>query len=265
MGAIDEKYDSTLSRPLLDEEEGSDAPLSRSSRASLRISSFYRPYVFGSLQILLIAIYTVIFFYIKPTSSQNQTNSAQLSGFPPAQETLKYQPQVFLKHGNLVSPYAKPPSPTTSRAWAELMHGGNMRISQSEMDMYNATSVRLADGSGYLAKMGFYHELHCLFKMKTWLYPEHFYPNASSEWREEERDHLEHCIEWVRTAAICRGDTTLTLFEWVDGELETKYPIPHMCVNGEELLGWSRERIVDIDQEGALEGPDGKPSAFGHG
>ncbi|KAG9238954.1 hypothetical protein BJ875DRAFT_449515 [Amylocarpus encephaloides] len=146
-----------------------------------------------------------------------------------------------------------------------MLEGGNMRITQSEMSLFNSSSVRMADGSGdHLAKMGFYHELHCLYKLKTHLYPSHYYPNATPAFMEEELEHLEHCIEWIRTAAVCRGDTTLTLFEWAgkDGEerLETKYPVPHMCYREDELLGWSRreKRMVDINVPGILEGPDGQ-------
>jgi hypothetical protein len=139
-----------------------------------------------------------------------------------------------------------------------------MRVTPAEMSHYQSTSVRLADNSGdSLAKMAFYHELHCLYKLKTHLYPEHYYRNASKKYMNEEREHLEHCIEWIRTAAICRGDTTLTLFEWAGEEghktLETKYPIPHMCYVEQDLLSWSRNegRTVDIDEEGILVGPSG--------
>jgi len=82
----------------------------------------------------------------------------------------------------------------------------------------------------------------------------------------EEKEHLEHCIEWIRTAVICRGDTTLTLFEWTgekgNERLETKYPIPHMCFNEDELLGWTEKEgmKVDIDAPGALVGPEGEGS-----
>lgn len=137
-----------------------------------------------------------------------------------------------------------------------------MRIHSSELPP-NTTSVPLADNSGdSLAKMAFYHELHCLFTLKTHLYPSHYYPNASASFFEEETEHLEHCIEWIRVAAICRGDTTLTLFEWEDERLVTKYPVPHVCVDEEALLGWTREngRMVDIDEEGVLVAPGGEGS-----
>jgi Mycotoxin biosynthesis protein UstYa len=174
------------------------------------------------------------------------------------------KPKLFEKNGHFLSPFSRPPSVATDAAWARLLEGGNMRVSQSELAHYpNATSVRVlhapsdAGEPQYLAKMGFYHDLHCLHKLKRWLYPETYYINASNALMEKEREHLEHCIEWIRTAALCRGDTTLTLFEWVEGQLETKYPIPHQCVDDNALLGWSRRegRMVNIDIDGMIEGP----------
>jgi hypothetical protein len=80
-----------------------------------------------------------------------------------------------------------PPSAATDLAWKRLLTGGNMRISAAELQPYNTTSVPLADGSGYLAKMGFYHELHCLHKIKRWLYPQYYYSHATDTEIQEER------------------------------------------------------------------------------
>jgi hypothetical protein len=220
-------------------------------------------YIFQSI---LILIYTTTFSVLYSYSTSSQLSPKD--GFAPAMSSLFRKPRTFAKHGNHVSPYAQPPSPTTSLAWSNLLAGGNMRVTPAEMSQYRSSSVLLADNSGdSLAKMAFYHELHCLYKLKTHLYPEHYYSNSSQEYMEEERDHLEHCIEWIRTAAICRGDTTLTLFEWVGEEgkerLETKYPIPHMCYIEEDLLSWSEKegRRVDIDEDGVLVGPGGNGSS----
>lgn len=37
-----------------------------------------------------------------------------------------------------------------------------MRVSLSDLQYYNLTSIPLADGSGYAAELGVFHELHCL-------------------------------------------------------------------------------------------------------
>ncbi|EPE31245.1 hypothetical protein GLAREA_12548 [Glarea lozoyensis ATCC 20868] len=248
-----EKYEEIQFQPLLDEvsDEEANLPPSKSSRCRI---SWKR---FTIFQTLLILVYTTIYYIC--SSHPNRPQESPAFGFVPAMTSVPQHLKAFAKHGNHHSPYSQPPSESTSQAWSALLSGGNMRISPSELTPYNATSVSLADGTGYLAKTGFYHELHCLYKLKTHLYPEHYYANASRDYMDEEREHLEHCIEWIRTAAICRGDTTLTLFEWVGDRLETKYPIPHMCYVEDELLSWSRKagRMVDIDEEGILVGPSG--------
>lgn len=225
--------------------------------------------VLVTLQVVLVAIHAVVFVaYTKPGWTEGRVQS---SGFRPIDEALSRRPRHFVKKGNEHSPFSQPPGRDTEIAWARLLLGGNMRVAQSELAAYgpDATSVQVLQPPSkpsvsfntsepqYLGKMGFYHELHCLQKMKRWLYPEAYYPNATEQFLEEERQHLEHCIEWIRTAALCRGDTTLTLFEWVDGMLETKYPIPHMCVDEGQLLSWTdvEGRRVDIDVDGMIEGP----------
>jgi hypothetical protein len=40
-----------------------------------------------------------------------------------------------------------------------------MKISKSELDMINSTSIALLDGSGYIAEAAVYHELHCIVNM----------------------------------------------------------------------------------------------------
>lgn len=225
--------------------------------------------VFAVLQIFLVVIHVVVFSVY--TNSGWTAGAAESSGFRPIDDTLSRSPRHFEKKGSEHSPFSQPPGRDTDVAWARLLLGGNMRVTKSELAVYgpDATSVQVLQPPSkpsasidtsepqYLAKMGFYHELHCLHKMKRWLYPEAYFPNATGDFLEAERQHLEHCIEWIRTAAVCRGDTTLTLFEWVDGMLETKYPIPHMCVDEGQLLSWSevQGRRVDIDVDGMIEGP----------
>lgn len=37
-----------------------------------------------------------------------------------------------------------------------------MRVSWDDLRFYNVSSIPLADGSGYAAEFGVFHELHCL-------------------------------------------------------------------------------------------------------
>lgn len=37
-----------------------------------------------------------------------------------------------------------------------------MRVSEDDLRFYDVSSIPLADGSGYAAEFGVFHELHCL-------------------------------------------------------------------------------------------------------
>lgn len=71
------------------------------------------------------------------------------------------------------------------------------------------------------------------------LFPTLFYPD--------------HCLEYWREAAMCRGDTTLSTFRWADGKpFSTRYS-DHECVNWEMLDEWARGRMVDMSDYGILD------------
>ncbi|KAL7621387.1 hypothetical protein AAE478_008709 [Parahypoxylon ruwenzoriense] len=169
---------------------------------------------------------------------------------------IQYESRYFRKYGHWDSPFSQKAGPGLDDAWHTLLSGMNIRAPKEWLEPFGVDSVRLADGSGVLVQLGVYHELHCLKKLKHWNYRSHYYGNLSDVELKEEESHIEHCLEWLRVAALCRGDTTLTTFHWGgrDGSsLQTDYPIPHQCVNSERLLRWSEERAVDITQEGLLE------------
>ncbi|KAF7532289.1 hypothetical protein G7054_g8111 [Neopestalotiopsis clavispora] len=180
----------------------------------------------------------------------------EASSESPAQDAIQYQTTYFDKYGHLTSEFSKKPGPELDQAWHDQLSGMNIRVSEDWLKPFEAQSVRFADGSGVLAQLGVYHELHCLKKIKHWIYRPYYHANISGGELEEQEAHIEHCLEWLRVAALCRGDTTLTTFQWSDakpGLLETEYPVPRQCVNWDELLQWSEEHAVDITENGLLE------------
>jgi hypothetical protein len=40
-----------------------------------------------------------------------------------------------------------------------------IKISKSELDKIDGTSIALLDGSGYIAETAVYHELHCIVSL----------------------------------------------------------------------------------------------------
>ena len=68
---------------------------------------------------------------------------------------------------------------------------------------------------------------------------------------------VEHCIESLRQGVMCRADTSVFPFHWVD---EGRMPMPtwmqrHECVNWDHLTEWLDTREVDVYARGMLTHP----------
>ena len=58
---------------------------------------------------------------------------------------------------------------------------------------------------------------------------------------------------------MCRGDPTLSTFEWVSSNPPAFTAVAygqHRCVDWDSLLGWVRDRAIPIFEPGALATPD---------
>ncbi|MCJ1229513.1 hypothetical protein MMC12_006180 [Toensbergia leucococca] len=88
--------------------------------------------------------------------------------------------------------FGGPPSDEQFDAWMNLVEPGLIRASYEEMQLGQedpTNSVELWEG-GYLASLGVYHELHCLRRLKLYLYKDIYYPNLDQAEQEYEVSHL---------------------------------------------------------------------------
>ncbi|MCJ1446153.1 MAG: hypothetical protein MMC23_006658 [Stictis urceolatum] len=134
----------------------------------------------------------------------------------------------------------------------------NIRVSKSDLDFHNVTSLPLADGSGYASQLGVFHELHCLKKIRQWIYRDYYLTDESSADLIEGEAHIHHCIEMLRESILCCGDTTLSSFEYIAGapsHLTVVAKGERSCVNWKELRAWNDRRAIDAFEPGVLEGP----------
>ena len=112
--------------------------------------------------------------------------------------------------------------------------------------------------------------------LRQWNYREHYH----SDFKEDERPHwdihagklyrevqyslkaqrsgvTDHCLDVLRSAAMCHADTTLTTFGWADQAqpmLNTR-PIEHRCVDWDALMESVSNRVVARDEIAALVNP----------
>ena len=72
------------------------------------------------------------------------------------------------------------------------------------------------------------------------------------------KSFVDHCIEYLRQAAMCHSDTSLTAFEW---DLTKTKPMlsarrsPHMCADWDTVVAFVNDRVVSKGELARLENP----------
>ncbi|KAF7945540.1 hypothetical protein EAE96_010307 [Botrytis aclada] len=215
----------------------SNHPLSHDSRRTFLKNGFL-------LHVLLVIIYTSLsIFYVWVYGSSQKTSLYPIKGLD-----IRYDAKPYTDY--ITSQFAGPPSPEVDAAWHELLSNVSIRVTGSELEASNQSSVELPEGGGYMAWLGVYHELHCIKMLRQWNYREYYHPNVTEKERPHYDIHADHCLDVLRSAALCHGDTTLTTFGWADQEqpmLNTKL-VPHKCVNWEVLESSIKSRVVTREE-----------------
>ena len=78
------------------------------------------------------------------------------------------------------------------------------------------------------------------------------YPRPSYRALEANFDQ-DHCLEYFREAAMCRGDPSITTFGWRDGKPTAHVESDHQCVQWDRLSSWAESRSVNIFDPNILE------------
>ncbi|CAG8948725.1 hypothetical protein HYFRA_00001846 [Hymenoscyphus fraxineus] len=178
--------------------------------------------------------------------------------YSPATSTVKYKIQKKHATDNLEA-FVGPPSNATFDAWAHLVKPSLIRISHEEMVLageHPEVSTKVV-GGGYMGSLGVYHELHCMRRLKLFLYKDHYYPGLNGSELEYEMNHLDHCLEAIRISLMCAGNSALYTFQWDLGSSRkpvTKTNSERVCVDWEKLETWATERTIGISP--LLVGPE---------
>ncbi|KAI1196093.1 hypothetical protein F5X97DRAFT_325892 [Nemania serpens] len=158
------------------------------------------------------------------------------------------------------SKYAGPPSPEQDAEWDKLVR---RKASLKEMERAGESiddAVKIADG-GYVAELGVYHELHCIRHLRFYLYRDHYYPNLTTSQEEYLHVHLDHCLESLRKAVMCHGNSALYSFKWHgdDGpRAAVKSNAKSVCVKWDSIEAWSSSRMLPYNYPLQWSGsPDG--------
>ncbi|CAD6442489.1 4212a482-96a7-422d-a9ec-35f135570af6 [Sclerotinia trifoliorum] len=177
-------------------------------------------------------------------------------------EVRKFETKIL---GN---PFVGEPRPELENAWHNLLRYDNLQVPLSDFDE-NMPVIHLKDGSGVIAQLTVFHALHCLKKLRQWVYRNHYYSTASEDRLSLESEHADHCIEYIREHLMCKPDISLITYKWVNGTRgnevigQSKSLRPsnkdlsdHECVNWDNVDAWAGEREFDLFRVDLLKRPD---------
>jgi hypothetical protein len=154
----------------------------------------------------------------------------------------------FLKNGPESKPFMGHPRPELDAAWHELLSGTLVRFSADELHLANyTTSIKHKEG-GYIGGLGISHNLHCLKRIKQYLHPD-YYPTELHV-HEDPFEHLDHCLESLRLAIMCHGDTNVYALQWLPHNRFKPGVVlsqQNVCVDWEPLHRWMLERAAKVD------------------
>ncbi|KAK2752399.1 hypothetical protein FQN55_007439 [Onygenales sp. PD_40] len=178
----------------------------------------------------------------------------------PAANILEWKDTVFTLEDRITDrgSFVGKPSPEVDKAWHDLLNDENIMVEPEYIKHYGREdiSVRIPEGDGYIGTLNVYHQIHCLKRIRQFMYQDYYFADSSKEDIEMNRLHNEHCIDFLRQSAMCHGDVGLLTFEWhASSRLPLANATSHQCVNWEKLDQWTKARTVDMMKPGWLVHP----------
>ncbi|KAI1177469.1 hypothetical protein F4777DRAFT_596650 [Nemania sp. FL0916] len=180
--------------------------------------------------------------------TEDTTTSQVIESYSPANSVIEYQYNSIILND---TEFLGRPGKQWENAMHEILSGTLIRLSEDEMKLHDARSIPLKDG-GYAAGLGIGHNLHCVKKIKQFLFREIIYPNLSPGQAEfdELQFHADHCLDFLRQNVMCHLDYTLYSLYWGDQDppaLYHRYPQKQKCVNWDKVHGWMLDRAASSD------------------
>ncbi|KAI0413809.1 hypothetical protein F5X98DRAFT_390409 [Xylaria grammica] len=194
------------------------------------------------------------------------------STWSPIREFVQYEVRDRDTHGHQkVQKYAGRPTEEKDKAWDHLIKREPLAtiwpqigINAVSAAYFNATlqdleragesldNVTELTGGGYLASIGVFHELHCVRQLRFYIYKERYYPNLSDSDTRYLQIHLDHCIETLREAVMCNGNTALISFYWDNpnsSQPAAQSNARSKCALWDSIERWGYSRMVSTSPD----------------
>ncbi|KAK4504787.1 hypothetical protein PRZ48_002749 [Zasmidium cellare] len=181
-------------------------------------------------------------------SNGDASNSSIRDPYSPANSIIEYEQRKMIFNDTRFTGY---PSDKWEVFMHELLEGTLLRVSDSELQHQGFDSIPLEDG-GYAAGLGVAHNLHCVKKIKMFLYRDYFYSDLDPEGAEfaHTQEHADHCLDWIRQSMMCHVDYAMYTLQWEEdgprkGKLKHNEPGLQKCVNFDKLHDWMKGRSAN--------------------
>ncbi|KAI0415547.1 hypothetical protein F5X98DRAFT_388736 [Xylaria grammica] len=190
----------------------------------------------------------------------------QTTVWSPANEAIEYVDLEIENGFAHESPYRGPPTPELEGAWEKLWRYGDYRFPEERLSSINR-AVDLGDNKtlkpwhdgkgGFHGQLEVFHQLHCLNLIRQYTWRDWYFrhpdivriPGDMAASDVEARMHTDHCIEAVRLALMCYGDTTpaITVLnpDAPRGEMSDFSPAKK-CRKFEKLQDWSVQNALNF-------------------
>ncbi|KAI1758261.1 hypothetical protein F4782DRAFT_477164 [Xylaria castorea] len=213
--------------------------------------------LFTPLRVYLAALHVVLVFVLGVLLSTRRylpVLRPDGQSWSPAHEAVKYE--VKSEHGldpHSYSNYSGPPTDEQDRVWDHMIRPVFFKASREELERAGESvenSIELV-GGGYAATLGVHHELHCLRRLRLYLYKDRYFPNLTEAQADYVHGHLDHCIETLRLAIMCYGNTAMYTFNWDPAfpKPATKSNSKSVCVDWKAIQDWSYSKMISLDPE----------------
>ncbi|KAK7052482.1 hypothetical protein R3P38DRAFT_2860578 [Favolaschia claudopus] len=230
-------------KPFLDDAEGGSGPVERSP-IPLQTSHGSSSSPSRRILLVVVAVETILLFWLILRSSGPKSRySWPALVYSPAHEAVEYGITTYTIGGD--KRFHIPPSPALDQAWSDLYNFGISQIPKSQAVLLpNKTHPIPGDPLNYIAELDVFHNLHCLNMIRKGLHTE-YYNDAP------EIEHLDHCIDWIRQALMCAGDTSVIVWQWDPKKNQTIFQgdVAHTCRNFDKLRDWGKHHKIQTSYD----------------
>ncbi|OHF03761.1 hypothetical protein CORC01_01080 [Colletotrichum orchidophilum] len=211
-----------------------------------------RPYLW--VHLMVFTFYSALFltFVLSLQGEEKICADDQTMVWSPARKALKAERSLWMNEVTDGNVYRGKPRPELDAAWDELVLYSNLRLKAEDLKKINRTSVRLSDESGqltdyYWSGLNVHHQIHCLKLVRQALFPDYYF-KGNVKLKRHLEDHIDHCVDNIRMALMCKADISIGSYDWVDNNRRplTNFRTEHSCYNWDLVNNWARDRHFDI-------------------